>query len=53
MSATVEASMLRPTHSTSTWVETGSTGAVLTSIPKRWQALSKAGWAVSGLITFG
>ena len=53
MMATVSASMFRSTHSVSTWVVTGSIGATFSSIPKRWQALSKAGWAVSGLITLG
>ena len=53
MMATVSSSMFRSTHSVSTWVVTGSTGATFRSMPKRWQALSKAGWAVSGLMTLG
>ena len=53
MRATVWSSMWSRTQSTSTWVVTGSTGARRSSTPKRWQALSKAGCAVSGLITLG
>ena len=51
--ATVWPSMWSSTQSTSTSVVTGSTGARRSSTPKRWQALSNAGWAVSGLITLG
>ena len=53
MMATVSASMWASTQSVSTWVDTGSTGATRRSMPNRWQALSKAGWAVSGLMTLG
>ena len=53
MMATVSSSMWASTQSVSTWVVTGSTGATRRSMPNRWQALSKAGWAVSGLITLG
>ncbi len=53
MRATVPSSTAPATQSVSTRVVTGSTGATRSSMPNRWQALSKAGWAVSGLITFG
>jgi hypothetical protein len=51
--AIVWSSRRASTAAGSTVVVTGSTGAVRTSTPKRWQALSKAGWAVSGFTTFG
>src|ERR1700733_4925075 len=41
------------TQSRSTWVVSGWTGALRSSTPNRWQALSKAGWAVSGLMMLG
>ena len=53
MRATVWSSMWAATQSRSTVVVTGSTGAPRSSMPKRWQALSNAGCAVSGLMTLG
>ncbi len=51
--ATVFSSMSDATDSTSTFVVTGSTAAMRSSTPKRWHALSNAGWPVSGFTKFG
>ena len=53
MIAIVWSSISSAIASTSASVVFGSTGAMRSSIPNRWQALSKAAWPVSGFTKLG
>jgi hypothetical protein len=53
MMAIVWSSISAAIASRSAVVVPGSTGATRSSMPNRWQALSKAGWPVSGFTKLG